>query len=268
MPYRLLAIDLDGTLFAKEDRVDARVVELLRKIAGGGTFVSIATGRMYHSAAHYARKIEANAPLICYNGAMIRDYRDDTTHLHRPVSAEGALSALRFAREAGIHINAYIDDEIVVENLGSRPRFAEWLYGFDIPHRDVDDLEPQLQSGATKLSLSVDPDQTGDVVAMARDRLGPADLAVTASLPIYIEINDKAANKGTALRDLAKLCEVDLEETIAIGDGPNDLPMFAAAGLSVAMANAPDEIRQMADEVAGHVESDGIVSFLENRLNQ
>ena len=135
MHYRLLAIDLDGTLFAEEDKVDPRVVELLRQIAGQGTFVAIATGRMYHSAAHYARKIDASAPMICYNGAMIRDHRDDTIHLHRPVSAEGALLALRFAREADIHMNAYVDDEIVLEQLDSRPRLAAWLTNFNVPHR-------------------------------------------------------------------------------------------------------------------------------------
>ena len=266
MHYRLLAIDLDGTLFAEEDKVDPRVVELLRQIAGQGTFVAIATGRMYHSAAHYARKIDASAPMICYNGAMIRDHRDDTIHLHRPVSAEGALLALRFAREADIHMNAYVDDEIVLEQFDSRPRLAAWLTNFNVPHRNVDDLEPYLHSGATKLSLSVEPDQTADVVAMARERLEPANLVVTPSLPIYIEINDKEANKGTALGELAKLCGVDMEQTVAVGDGQNDLPMFAAAGLSVAMGNAPEEIRRMADEVAGHVKGDGIVSLLEDRL--
>ena len=201
------------------------------------------------------------------NGAMIRDHRDDAIHLHRPVSAEGALLALRFAREADIHMNAYVDDEIVLDELDSRPQLAAWLSDFNIPHRNVVDLEPHLQSGATKLSLSVEPDQAADVVAMAREWLEPANLVVTPSLPIYIEINDKEANKGTALRALAELCGVDMEETMAIGDGQNDLPMFAAAGLSVAMANAPAEVRQMADVVAGHVRGDGIVSVLEDRFN-
>lgn len=266
LPYRLLAIDLDGTLFAEEDRVDARIVQLLREIAGRGTYVTISTGRMYHSAAHYARKIDASAPVICYNGAMIRDHRDDAIHLHRPVSAEGALSALRFAREADIHLNAYVDDEIVLEQLDSRPQLAGWLSDFNVPHREVNDLEPHLHSGATKLSLSVEPHQTADIVTMAREKLEPVDLVVTPSLPIYIEINDKQANKGTALRALAESCGVEMEETMAIGDGQNDLPMFAAAGHSVAMANAPEEIRQMADEVAGHVRGDGFVSLLESRL--
>ena len=268
MPYRLLAIDLDGTLFAKEDQVDHRVVELLRRIAGRGTFVTIATGRMYHSAAHYARRIDASAPVICYNGAMIRDHRDDAVHLHRPVSAEGALLALAFAREADIYLNAYVDDEIILEGLDSRPQLAAWLSDFNVPHQQVEDLEPHLLSGATKLSLSVEPHQTADVVATARERLEPANLVVTPSLPIYIEINDKDANKGTALCELAKMCGVGMEETMAFGDGQNDLPMFAAAGLSVAMANAPDEIRQMADVVAGHVKGDGIFSFLENRVSR
>ena len=127
-------------------------------------------------------------------------------------------------------------------------------------------MEPYLHSGATKLSLSVEPDQTAEVVAMAQREVGAGNLVVTPSLPIYIEINDKEANKGTALGELAKLCGVDMEQTVAVGDGQNDLPMFAAAGLSVAMGNAPEEIRRMADEVAGQVKGDGIVSLLEDRL--
>ncbi len=266
LPYRLIAVDLDGTLFVEEDAIDSRVIHTLRDFACNGTYVTIATGRMFQSASKFADLIGANAPVICYNGAMIRDHRDGAVHRHRPVQPAAALAVLSFAREAKVHLNAYINDQAVIESLNRHPRIATWLAS--VPHRKVDDLAEELATGATKLSLVVKAEQALDLLREAKESLAGYDLAFSRSLPTYIEITDRQATKGTALVELARLCEVDVSETMVFGDSQNDLPMFAVAGLAVAMANAPDEIRQAADEIAGHVNDGGVATFLEHWLKR
>ena len=94
------------------------------------------------------------------------------------------------------------------------------------------------------------------------------EVAVTTSVPSNIEINIRAANKGDALRALCAALEIPLEETLAFGDGTNDLSMIRAAGIGVAMGNAAFSVKAAADTVCDDNEHDGLAGFLERLLEE
>ena len=119
--YRLLAVDLDGTLVGHGLGIPPGTVEAMEEFKANGGYITIATGRSIRTTIPFAEEIAINAPLICYQGAVVHDYRNDMTLFHQPVPAALAAEAIIRLRGAGIYVHAYVDDDLYVPYKGARP---------------------------------------------------------------------------------------------------------------------------------------------------
>jgi hydroxymethylpyrimidine pyrophosphatase-like HAD family hydrolase len=186
------------------------------------------------------------APLLCYQGALVREQPADGADtpgpvlFEDPVSPAAAERALEIARAGNWHYQAYQDDLLLCEE--DRPEAHLYARIAQVEIHYVDDLAPIVRRGTTKIVCVVDdPDGAARCEAAMREGLDGRAL-VTRSLPQFVEITNPVASKGRALRRLCEHLGLPLEDTVAVGDAPNDSDMLRVAGFGVAVEGAPDRL--------------------------
>ncbi len=260
---RLLALDLDGTLVKDGQGVTPGVRAAVRAAQNAGIQVTIATGRMYRSARRFAAQFHVQAPIICYQGALVRNPISGATLLHAAVPGAQAMDAVAFARQAGVHVNAFLDDKLYMEADTPEGQFYAGIS--HVPITYVDDLRQTVAGGATKLVFVTDEPEVPALLASLRQRFG-ARAQVTRSHPRFAEIVRRGVNKGRALAAVADGLGLRLDQTMAIGDNLNDLELVTTAGIGVAMADGDPRVLAAADWTTGAYEDDGAAQAIERLL--
>ncbi len=272
---RLVVLDIDGTIVGSANQVSAPVKQAIRDVQAKGIRVAIATGRMYRSALRFHTEVGSDLPLISYQGAFVKDPRTQEVVGHWPVALPYALALLDdFEELVGfdrLSVHVYVNDELYVREL--TPQTADYARRSRVEPTVVGDLREFLQENAagnppTKvLALSDDPDTITALLATLQQRYNSGQLYLTKSVATYFEATHPTANKGMAVKYLAEtLLGFDRAEVMAVGDNFNDLEMIAYAGLGVAMGNAPDDLKAVADWVAPGVDEDGAAVALRKLL--
>jgi len=253
---RLIALDLDGTLLTKGNTVSDGNAAAVREAVAAGVHIVLATSRWYMLAKRTADLLGITSPIICHNGAMIREPADGRTLLELDIPAEAAREIAAIADEQRYESMVTVDD--VTYMITRRP-----------------DVDPKRLPGGMvlteRLSDHVPDGAQGflffmqDAVDGVRERLGQRYEGVlnlawgySETFPPYLNIVHAGADKGRALRMVCEHVGVPLDETMAIGDAAPDLDMMAMAGVSVAMGNAPDDVKSRADAVGPGNREDGV----------
>jgi Cof subfamily protein (haloacid dehalogenase superfamily) len=234
-PYRLAAFDLDGTLLAPDHTITERTRRALLLLAGLGVQCVLASGRTHESTARYASALGLEAPIISYNGAMVRLPHSSAPLRHTPLPPGVAEPVIRFCEDQGLHLNLYLDDVMYVRTLGHWARYYQRQTGsVPVPSGE---LTRFAGCSPTKLLIIDEPDSILELEGRFRRELGEAAY-VTRTNPEYLEFMHPSVSKAGALLDLAQRAGHGSAECLAFGDGDNDAPMLAAAGLGVAMPRA------------------------------
>ncbi len=254
----LIATDLDGTLFDHSLTVLPEVKAALQQAKAAGHAITLATGRMVRATQPIADSLGLDQPLICYQGALVRDGEHVIAHHTLPLPI--AHEVLRFAQERGLHVNAYVDDRLFV---AERTPEAELYLSLSpmVPLEPVGDLQRFLTQEPTKLVLIQSVPQTESLLPLVTERWGGM-AQVVRSHAQFIELTHRAASKGNALLALADSLGIPRERTLAVGDNLNDLSMIRAAGIGVAMGNAPPLLREAAHWVAPSVAEAGLAAAI------
>jgi Cof subfamily protein (haloacid dehalogenase superfamily) len=262
-------MDLDGTLVGPDLIVSPGNRSALRRAQQRGVFVTLATGRMLRSTLPFAHALSLSTPVICYQGAMVADAVTGEVLLHRTVPLVLAREVLALAEERGWHIHYYVDDVMYVDQLTSQVSEYTSIVR-DAAPRAVGNLRAfldRLPEGfePTKLLIIGDEAATSTTLAELRERFS-ASLYITRSLPTFAEVANHDCSKGAALSWLAGRLGVDQADTVAIGDGLNDLEMVLWAGTGVAVGNAVPALKAAADYQASTVDRDAVAEVIERFL--
>ncbi len=260
MTYRLLTLDLDGTTFGNDLVIRPRVMQAVRAVQAAGVQVSLATGRMFQSALPFARQLGVSAPLICYQGAVIRPLDGSRPIWNKPVPLALAREAVCFALERGYTTNVYLDDQVFTQTYDGNARFYEQLNRVTIS--PADDVMRLMRQRPTKLVM-ISGEEGAEHIAAALRRRFDGRAQVVQSHRRFAEITALGVNKGSALRYLARRLGVPLRATVAVGDQQNDVPMLDVAGLAVAMGNAAPAVLEHAAMHAPPVSQDGVAWVIE-----
>jgi Cof subfamily protein (haloacid dehalogenase superfamily) len=264
-PYSLAAIDLDDTLLGPDHRISARNYRAVRALVERGVTCVIASGRMHEATTRFSDDLALDAPIISYNGSMVKHPHTGEVWRHVRVPANPASEVIRFCAEHGHHLNYYLNDHLYI---AARSAWAEfYLRQTGSPVEVIGDLTPLVGSEPTKMILIDSPETTDQLLALFRDRFGES-LYITKTNPEYLEFMNPAASKGVALELVANRLGIAREATIAFGDGNNDLPMIEWASLGVAMGTAKPHILAAADEIAPPYNEDGLGEYIEELLNR
>ncbi|HMM19487.1 MAG TPA: Cof-type HAD-IIB family hydrolase [Selenomonadales bacterium] len=257
---RLVAVDLDDTLLDRSLKISPRAKTAIRSAVDLGVTVTIATGRMYCSAAPYARELNLDVPLITYNGALIKSGVSGETLFHCPVDAATTSGILAVCRERRWHAQLYLDDELYVRERDEKTLVYEQIAG--ITARELGDGFYSTAGESTKILIIADPAEVPHIRGYLTERFGEK-ISLAVSKPFFLEIVRNGVNKGKALDSLAGRLGVKTSEVMAVGDSGNDLDMLAYAGWSVAMGNASEAVKKAADAVTGANDADGVAEAIE-----
>jgi Cof subfamily protein (haloacid dehalogenase superfamily) len=266
LPIGLVALDIDGTLVGDDLTIGPDTRAAIRAARMRGVPVSLITGRMVSSALRFARELELDAPIVGYQGALIREMpvgesrRPGRLLVHTPLRAEVAREVVLWSRAHGLdphlnHLERFIvraDDPRADEYsafMGSRPELA-------------DDLPNSIRHAVTKVMAAGEPPLPTEVAGDARAHFaGRAD--VTVSHPRFLEFVAPGVSKGRAVRWLARRLGIRLGAVLAIGDQWNDIEMLAEVGHGTAMPTAPDEVRAAARYIAPPLAEEGVARMIE-----
>ena len=261
---RVVVVDLDGTTIDYRQQLHPRVREAVRAVASRMPVI-VATGRMYRSALYWADELGVLEPLVCYQGAMVRETprpggSPGQTIFEQPLRAAPARRALHVAREQDWHFQAYQNDELLCEQDRAEARLYAHISGVEF--RIVPDLEPLLERGTTKAACVIEDPAEVDraTMLMARELAGSA--RVTRSNPEFVEILDPEVSKAAACEIVCERLGYSLADAVAIGDAPNDVELLNAAGYAVAVALSRPEVLAAADATCALPEEGGVADVL------
>jgi Cof subfamily protein (haloacid dehalogenase superfamily) len=257
---RAVAMDLDHTLVPDSLELSQASVEAVRAAEEAGIRAIVATGRMFRSALPFVRRLGVTAPVVCYQGALIADPVSGEWLEHRPIPPELAREVIALLEGAGVHVNAYVGDEIYVGHLSEEALL--YARHSRLEAHAVGDLGAWLSQPTTKLVAIAGEDELEACQPLLHERFG-GRLFVAKSLPNFLEIALPGVSKGSGLRRVCELLRLEPEAVVAFGDGQNDIELLETAGLGVAMADADERLLERADWTVPGVEEDGVAGFLQ-----
>jgi Cof subfamily protein (haloacid dehalogenase superfamily) len=261
LKYKLIAADLDGTLIGEDAVLSPEVKDAVRRAMEKGVTFTIATGRAFGSALPFAEELGINAPLICYQGGLIKDHLSGQVIYEQSVPLPLAQELIRFTRQRRLHLNIYLDGRAYVERMTPEARYYTRIARAAI--YPVGDMLAFLDRAPIKFIIILSDDEaTGPLIAEL-EALFAGRMRFVRSYPRFVEGIPLDVSKGHALARLADHLGLPLEKTIGIGDNDNDLELVERAGLGVAMGNASSAVKAAADYIAPPVDEEGVVEVIE-----
>jgi HAD superfamily hydrolase (TIGR01484 family) len=261
-PYRLIATDLDGTLLRSDESVSQRTRDALAAATAAGAVHIVVTGRGARWTRHVLDDLGYDGLAVCAQGAQVYDAGEH--RLLTSVTLDRQLAGVALAKieaEIGpLYLAASrdgLDGDVMVG-----PGYAVTGALPSTPFTDASDL---WAAPLNKIYIQ-HPELSDDELAQAAVRAAGGFVSVAMAGQGIVELLPLGLSKATGLSLAARRLGVKAADTIAFGDMPNDLPMFAWASYGVAMADAHEELKAVADEVTSSNEEDGIAVVLERLL--
>ena len=267
---RLVATDIDGTLLDPQGCLTPRTRAAIQATAASGVTVALATARRWTGASHAASQFDFRGHLIVFDGAMIRSYPDGEVLSAAPFDRANAQQAAQAMLSYGLQpIMQFCDQHTEALRVADEAPYPAWTAEY------LDIFRGQIQycPAADLCDVAADPMRLVAFAPISVLRRVAVDLRspdcgrqllLTGNFGMAeLTLFSSAASKGNALASLARTLDIGLDETMAVGDGLNDVSMLRAAGLGVAMGHAPRRVRASADVVTGSNAEDGLAQALE-----
>jgi Cof subfamily protein (haloacid dehalogenase superfamily) len=246
-----------------DGRLHERTLAALAQAKAAGLHVIVVTGRMAQSVRRAIEPAGLHDPVICYQGAVVTDGEWRWLR-HEPIPLELAREAIAAVLAEGYPPNTYVDDELYVESETDAARNYAGFQG--IQFHVVGDLLGWITEPPTKLVCVGDPAELEAVEVRMREQFA-GRLHISKSLPFFLEFAQAGVTKGSGLDFLAARMGFTREQTIAFGDGENDVELLEWAGYGVAVENAHDRVKAVADWVCPSAEEEGVAQVLEALLD-
>lgn len=259
MKYRLLAVDIDGTLLNNKREITAKTKKAIHEAIEKGIIFTISSGRPIQGVEMITKQLEVDIPVITYNGAMVITGTSKNVIYSCSMREEDVLLIERLGRERNTTMTIWSDNQLFVNRMDERAAKYSQLSGTQ--PKLYSDVRELLGKGINKLLWYDEVERINAFEKEMHDRVGTS-VNFHTSQPFFLEFVDVNASKAIALEKLGEHFGIKREEMIAIGDGFNDLSMIEYAGLGVAMENAPEEIKRLADYVTLSNENDGVAHVI------
>jgi Cof subfamily protein (haloacid dehalogenase superfamily) len=229
-----------------------------------GVHVVLVTGRMFRSVRPYALEAGLDDPVVCYQGAVVAEPTTGRWLRHVPIPVELAREAIAALHEEGFGMNCYVDDELYVAEVTPEARRYADFQGLEL--HPVGDLLAWLDRPPTKLVVIDDPEVLDALEARLKARFD-GRLYISKSLPYFLELASPDVTKAAGLEFLARHLGFTREQTVAFGDGENDVELLEWAAYGVAVENAHERVKAIADLVCPPVDEEGVAQVLEAYLH-
>lgn len=258
--YKMVFSDIDGTLLNSKGEITPKTAEAIKKLEQSGVPFVLVSSRPPFGLDYLHKELELQSPTICFGGAAVME---NEKMLHQAcLGGKEALYVIDLAAKKwpGLCCTVSTFDQWIVDDLQN-----PWV----VLENEVTGIVP-TQGNVKELLMSEEPvykmlcmGEPEEIDALKKTLEQEKKVTAACSKPIYLEITAYGVSKASAIDFLCERCDVSVPETISFGDNFNDVKMLEATGLSFAMGNAPQEIKQIADRVTADHDNDGIAQALE-----
>jgi len=240
-----------------------RTREAIARVRKAGVHVILATGRMFRAVLPYALQAALDEPVVCYQGAVVAEPQSGKWLRHVPIPLDLAREAIRALHDEGFGMNCYVNDELYVAEI--TPEARQYADFQDIELHAVGDVLSWLREPPTKLVVIDDPVVLDGLEERMKARFD-GRMYISKSLPYFLEFAAPGVTKAAGLHFLAQHLGFARERTVAFGDGENDIELVEWGGYGVAVENAHDRVKAVADLVCPSVDEEGVAQVLEAYL--
>lgn len=269
LPYRIIALDLDGTLTNHEKVVTPKTREALLQAESEGAIIVLASGRPTYGIKPVAKCLELSKRggyILSYNGGNIVNAKTGEKIFSQILPDHVKPILYQYAKEKNFALLGYVGNEIITEMPDDQYVKEESRIN-KMNIRKVDNLLEALEPHPTKLLMTGNPADMIQAEENLCEILGEK-MDIFRSAPFFLELVPKGIDKAQSLLRLLSKLNLTPADMVAFGDGYNDLSMLKLAGMGVAMANAAPEVRAEADYITLSNEEDGIAAALEHFKKQ
>ena len=283
--YKLVAIDLDGTMLNQYGIITEKTKEIIRKVQKKNVEVMIASGRAITSVKRFAKEINSKKYFISGNGAITYDVENNKILYENILKKQKALQIIKICEENSIYYNVYTENGIIAKNLNyntlyyykdnlTKPdenrthiNLVEDVYNY-IDEKDekilkimICDEHKSVFNSIVRRLKEISEIEVLEVSHMSRKiiKQGTEEIALEY---FYTEVSAKDVDKWNALEEVINLMNISKEEVITIGDNANDIKMIKNAGLGIAMGESAPYVKQCADKITLSNDEDGVAIAL------
>jgi len=263
MKYRLVAADVDGTFLNSKGELTPAVESAVKKARDNGVIFTFATGRPISGLVSYLAMLDDKTPVITCNGAIITSPGGPEL-VHIDLMPTSALEIIIRGIREGVSVIAWSRGDVYTT------RMSPAIGKYKVVYKNVDlkmlsDPDSLAQQGVTKIILEGAPEIIGKLWDRWREELHPG-VSCCTSAENFLEFYSDRAGKAAGLERVCEITGVPLYQTIAVGDGFNDLEMIRRAGLGIAMGNAHKALREAAAWVAPDNDADGLAAVVDRYI--
>ncbi len=260
MKYKLLAVDIDGTLINNRREITPKTKEKVHLAISKGVVFTICSGRPVQGVRMITDQLGVDIPVISYNGAMVVTGIGKKVIYSCSMRKEDVLEIERLGNERNTTIAVWSENKLYVNRLDARAKKYSMISGTEpIPY---DDIEKLSERGISKVLWYDEVEKIREYEKQLKGVLS-STVNFHTSQPIFLEFVDQKVSKAIALEKMGEYYGIQQEKIIAVGDGFNDLSMIEYAGLGVAMGNAPEGVKQAADYITQTNEKDGVAYVID-----
>lgn len=265
MAIKLIAIDMDGTLLNPQHEITPGVKSALDRARQKGVSIVLTTGRPFVGIQRYLMELDMQAPgqyAISNNGALVHQAEDGECVAEVTLTFDDYLYIENLARELGVHFQAFDKTHLYTPNkdISEYTIHEASLTGIPVRYRAVEEMDHTIRF--PKLMMIDRPDLLDAAIARLPEHAHQT-YTILKSAPYYLEILHRRVNKGQGVKMLAEKLGLKQEEVMAIGDQENDLAMIDYAGTGVAMGNAIDSVKKIAQFITKTNMEDGVAHAIE-----
>lgn len=265
--YKLISIDMDATILQSDHTISERTLTTLRQASEKGVEVMINTGRTYTEAMLYFDELDFVHYFALANGSLIYNHRENSFQRVKQID-------IRFIRKAHEMTLPYKDKAALVVS-GERHTYTDELYRHGEGARQhramcgennlvyVEDLISTMENRFIAKGLLIGEHEVLKEIKRQLEEFFGSGIKAVFSMPRTLEILEPDMDKSNALQHMMKLRNIEREQIIAIGDGENDIGMIRTAGMGVAMGNASEKLKNVANFITNSNNEDGVAHAVE-----
>lgn len=265
MEYKLVAIDMDGTLLNSNNKVSARTQKAIVEAKKKGVHIILSTGRILKSALSYSGLLSLKSPIVACNGAIIVDEHSNIIY-KKTMDKNLVKDIVNLAKQENIYCHFY-DESRFYSNMrveGILQFYNEGNEKTSIDLKVFDDIDEIINIKDINIYKFLFIDDNIDKLQNLRRQLNSlGNINTSSSWSNNIEAMGLNVSKGEAIRELCNRLKINQSEVIAIGDSENDLSMINFAGLGVAMANGNENIKKQSGYITDSNDEDGVAKVIE-----
>ena len=261
--YKLIAVDMDGTLLREDKTISDRTKTAIHKAIEKGVKVVLASGRPIAGLERYLEELNLLSEddyVLSFNGSVVQNVKTREIISKNILKGSDLKRLYALSKEIGVNIHAFTKDGCVTPKMNEYTQLEGRINGIEVHEVDFDTIGED--EDVIKV-MFIDP---APVLEEAMKHIPESihkDFTVVRSAPYFLEFLNNASSKGTGIKALGEYLDIKPEEIICMGDAGNDLDMIQFAGLGVAMGNAFEEVKEAADYITYTNEEDGVAHVIE-----